>query len=70
MEKARKKSGGARKHGRNKVKCAKYKTEHRRENNKIKKWQKLIKNLETDNNMRRELENRIKSIKDKTVVGL
>ena len=66
----RKKSGGTRKHGRNKEKCAKYKIAHRRENNKIRKWQKLIKKLEPDNNMRRELENKIKSIKDKIVIGL
>ncbi len=66
----RKKSGGTRKHGRNKLTCAKYKLEHRREKNKIRKWQRLIRKLEPDNNMRRELESRIKSIKDKIVVGL
>lgn len=70
MEKIRKKSGGKRKHGRNKEKCAKYRLKHQRENNKIKKWQKLIKKLEPDNNMRRELENKIKSTKDKIVIGL
>ena len=66
----RKSSGGARKHGRNKLTCARYRLEHRREKNKIRKWQKLIRNLEPDNNMRRELESRIKSVKDKMVIGV
>lgn len=71
MEMARRKSsGGTRKHGRNKEKCTKYKLGHRRENNKIRKWRKLIKKLEPDNNMRKELENKIKGIKDKIVIGL
>ena len=61
--------GGTRKHGRNKIKCQLYKSQHRRETNKIRKWQKLAKKLPPDNNMRRELENRIKSVKDKIVMG-
>lgn len=52
-------SGGTKKHGRNKIKCQKYKNEHRREKNKIKKWRKMIKKL-PDNNMKKELEARIR----------
>ena len=61
-------SGGRRKHGRNKVKCTKYKLENRRGKNKIRKWQKLIKDR-PDNNMRKELENNIKKTKNKIVIG-
>lgn len=56
------KGGGARKHGRNKEKCQKYKEANRREKNKIRKWKKLIKNLPPDNSMRRQLERRIKEV--------
>ena len=52
--------GGARKTGRNKDKCQKYKTERRREKNKIRKWKKLIKKLSPDNDMRIQLEKLIK----------
>lgn len=58
----RKTSGGAKKHGRNKEKCQKYKEANRREENKIRKWKKLIKNLSPDNSMRRQLEKRIKEV--------
>ncbi|GAH66578.1 unnamed protein product [marine sediment metagenome] len=54
--------GGARKFGRNKEKCQKYRGQNQREKNKIGKWKKLIKNLSPDNNMRRQLEKRIKEV--------
>ena len=56
-------SGGTKKIGRNKIKCQAYKNEHRREKNKIRKWKKMIKYL-PDNNMRRELEKRIKKVEE------
>jgi len=58
----RKTSGGAKKHGRNKEKCQKYRSQNRKEKNKIGKWKKLIKNLPPDNSMRRQLEKRIKEV--------
>ena len=58
----RKISGGAKKHGRSKKKCQRYQDENRREENKIKKWKKLIKNLSPDNRMRKQLEKRIKEV--------
>jgi len=58
----RKTSGGAKKHGRNKEKCQKYQGQNRREENKIRKWKKLIKKLSPDNSMRRQLEKRIKEV--------
>jgi len=62
MEKQKTGSGGRKKHGRNKIKCQKYKNEHRRERNKIRKWRKMIKKLPPNNNMRRELEKRIEKV--------
>ena len=61
----RKSSGGARKHGRNKDKCQSYKKDNRKEKNKIKKWNKQIKKLPPDSNMRKELERNIKKIESK-----
>jgi len=58
----RKTSGGARKFGRNKEKCQRYRDQNRKEKNKIRKWKKLIKNLTPDNDMRIQLERRIKEI--------
>ncbi len=55
-------SGGGRKHGRNKEKCQKYQGQNRREENKIRKWKKLIKNLSPDNDMRRQLEKRVREV--------
>lgn len=54
--------GGARKYGRNKDKCQRYRDQNRREKNKIRKWEKLIKNLSPDNEMRIHLEKRIREI--------
>lgn len=56
----RKTSGGARKLGRNKERCQRYQNQNRREQNKIRKWKKLIKKLSPDNDMRIQLEKRIK----------
>lgn len=53
-------SGGTRKLGRNKEKCQRYQNQNRREQNKIRKWKKLIKNLSPDNDTRIQLERRIK----------
>ena len=58
----KKTSGGAKKHGRNKEKCQKYRNQNRRGKNKIGKWKKLIKKLSPDNSMRRQLEKRIKEV--------
>jgi len=55
-------SGGTKKIGRNKDKCAKYRSEQYREKKKIRKWKKLIKNLPNDNAMRVELEKKIKKL--------
>lgn len=54
--------GGAKKMGRNKEKCQKYQGQNQREENKIKKWRKLIKKLSPDNSMRKQLEKRIREI--------
>lgn len=56
----KKTSGGARKLGRNKERCQRYQNQNRREQNKIRKWKKLIKKLSPDNDMRIQLEKRIK----------
>ena len=60
-------SGGGRKIGRNKDKCAKYKQEHRREKNKIRKWKKLLKGLLDNNETAIELKNKIKKLEEKMV---
>ena len=61
------KSGGSRKIGRNKDKCAKYRLNQRREKNKISKWKKLIKNLPADNKMVIQLKNKIRAL-EKVIV--
>jgi len=58
----KKTSGGAKKLGRNKEKCQKYRNQNRRGKNKIGKWKKLIKNLSPGNDMRKQLEKRIKEV--------
>lgn len=60
-----KKAGGTKKIGRNKDKCAKYRSEQRREKNKIRKWKKIIKKLDPENNMRKTLESKIKGLERK-----
>ena len=61
-EKARRGKGGMAKHGRHKEICKRYRSEHRREKNKIVKLSAMIKNLSPDNNMRKEVEKRIKEL--------
>jgi len=58
----KKTSGGAKKLGRNKEKCQRYRDQNRWEENKIKKWKKLIKSLSPDNDMRMQIEKRIKEV--------
>ena len=43
------KGGGGRKIGRSREKCAKYKQEHKKEKNKIKRYQKMLKKLQDNN---------------------
>ncbi len=56
------KSGGSRKIGRNKVECAKYRLNQRREKNKISKWKKIIKKLPADNKMVIQLKDKIRAL--------
>jgi len=58
---------GARKYGRNKDKCAKYRLNQRREKNKISKWKKLIIDLPDNNEMAIELKNKIRSLESKII---
>lgn len=62
-------SGGTKKIGRNKIKCQIYKNANHREKNKIRKWQKMIKKLSPDNNMRKELELKIQKLGEKGIEG-
>ena len=63
----RKTSGGAKKFGRNKDKCIKYKMEHRREKNKIKRYKKMIKKLPDNNETCIDLKNKIKKLEEKII---
>jgi len=63
------KGGGARKIGRNKESCAKYKKNNRREKNKIRKWKKILKGLLDNNETAIDLKNKIKKLEAK-IVGL
>ena len=58
-------SGGTKKIGRNKDKCIKYKTEHRREKNKIKKYKKMIKKLPDNNETCIDLKNRVRELEER-----
>ena len=58
-------SGGTKKIGRNKDKCIKYKTGHRREKNKIRKYKKMIKKLPDNNETCIDLKNKIKILEEK-----
>lgn len=60
-------SGGTKKHGRNKDNCQKYIAHQQRKKNKIKKWKKIIKRLEPENNMRKELEKKIEEYELKII---
>ena len=65
----KKASGGARKHGRGRVKCERYRREHRREKHKISKWSRLIKKLSPENPMKKQLKKKIKEYEEKILVG-
>ncbi len=65
----KKAGGGTRKYGRNKVKCERYRREHRREKHKITKWDKLIKKLSPENPMRAQLERKKKEYEKRILVG-
>lgn len=53
---------GARKHGRNKDKCERYRREHRKEKNKAIRLKAMIKNLSPKNRMRIQTEKRIEEL--------
>jgi hypothetical protein len=61
------KSGGGRKIGRNKEKCAKYKQGHRKEKNKIKKYKKMLKKLQDNSGTAIQLKNRIKILEENMI---
>ena len=65
----KKAGGGTRKYGRNKVKCERYRREHRREKHKITKWDKLIKKLSPESPMRVQLERKKKEYEKRILVG-
>lgn len=56
------KSGGSKKIGRNKDKCAKYRLKQHREKNKIKKWKKLIKKLPDNNKTCIDLKSKVRAL--------
>ena len=64
---AKVKGGGARKIGRNKESCAKYKQNNRREKNKIKKWKKMLKKLLDNSETAIDLKNKIKKLEEKII---
>jgi hypothetical protein len=43
--------GGTRKYGRNKVKCERYRREHRREKNKLRRLQKAFRNNQSNKHL-------------------
>ena len=61
-ERTRRGSGGTAKIGRGKKNCERYRQEHRREKNKVRRLRGMIKNLKPDNNMRIKTEARIKEL--------
>lgn len=61
------KGGGARKIGRNKETCAKYKLENRRGKNKIKKYKKMLKKLQDNSDIAIDLKNKIKELEEKII---
>ena len=65
MPEARKGKSGTRKYGRNKVKCERYRREHRREKNKIVRLKAMVKNLSPKNKMRKQAEARIEELQQK-----
>ena len=63
-ERVRRGSGGTAKIGKNKNKSERYRQEHRKDKNKIRRLKAMIKNLASDNNMRIKTEMRIKELKN------
>jgi len=59
------KGGGARKIGRNKESCAKYRQNNHREKNKIRKWKKMLKKLLDNTETAIALKNKIKKLEEK-----
>jgi len=59
------KGGGARKIGRNKESCAKYKQNNWREKNKIRKYKKMLKKLQDNSDNAIDLKNKIKKLEEK-----
>jgi len=55
--------------GRSKATCERYRNEHRREKNKIRKLKKMIKNLSPQNRMRIKTEFQIQGLKN-IIVGV
>lgn len=62
MPEVRRRGGGTRKYGKNKVKCERYRREHRGEKNKMVRLKAMIKNLRPENNMRKQAEARIEKL--------
>jgi len=56
------KGSGARKIGRNKETCAKYIQNNRREKNKIRKWEKMLRKLQDNSDTAIDLKNKIKAL--------
>ena len=61
------KGGGARKIGRNKESCAKYRQNNRREKNKIRKWKKMLRKLQDNSDTAIDLKNKIKGLEEKMI---
>ncbi len=61
------KGRGARKIGRNKEGCVKYRQRHHKEKNKIRRYKKILKGLLDNNKTAIVLKNRIKKLEDKII---
>ena len=61
------KGGGARKIGRNKETCTKYRQNNHREKNKIRKWKKMLKKLQDNSDTAIDLKNKIKGLEEKII---
>ena len=56
------KSGGSRKVGRNRDKCAKYALKHTRERNKLRKYKKMLTKLQDNSQTAKDLKKRIREL--------
>ncbi len=61
------KGGGARKIGRNKETCAKYRQNNRREKNRIRKWKKMLRRLQDNSDTAIDLKNKINKLEEKII---